>query len=241
MLKISILFALCVVLLSCGLAPSRPVSIQDFRDEVKQKKHLVILLSGRGASFDYFEHQQWVEIARRYTEDYDFIAPFLHYGYFMTGDMTTPLHEDVILPAKKRGYETISLAGISMGGLGSLFYSQKYPDEIDRIFLFSPYLGKDEVHAQIRADGGLDKWRLRMENSGDWNYDIWQHLQDITRHPQSQQKLFLGFGDKDRLTGHDLLASALPAKQVIKLPGNHDDVTFTKLWQAMLEQGFLKR
>lgn len=241
MLKISILIVLCTTMLSCGLYPSRPVATQDFRDATKQKKHLVILISGRGASFDYFERQQWTEVARQYTEDYDFIAPFLHYGYFMSGDMTTPLHEDVILPAKKRGYETISLAGISMGGLGCLFYSQKYPDEIDRIFLFSPFLGKDEVQAQIRADGGLAKWYLRDENAEDWNFFIWQRLQQISSDPADKQKLFLGFGDKDRLKGHDLLASALPSNHVIKLPGNHDDVTFTKLWQAMLAQGFFQR
>lgn len=235
------LIILFVLVTGCGLYPTKPVRVQDFRDSSKPRKHLIVLISGRGATFDYFERQRWAEIANQYSTDYDFVAPYLHYGYYMSGEVLIRLHEDIIVPAKQQGYESISLAGISMGGLGCLLYSHKYPQEIDRLFLFSPFLGKDDVQDQIRAAGGLDKWKLQDENADDWNYYIWQRLQDILTNADSKQKIFLGYGDKDRLNGHDLLATAMPAQHVIRLTGNHDDVTFTKLWQAMLEQGFLKR
>jgi len=241
MLKFMILLIFSAILASCALYPTTPVRTQDFRDGKKPKKHLVILLSGRGASFDYFERQQWVAYAEQGTDDTDFVAPFLHYGYYMSGSVVSRLHEDIILPAKQQGYQTISLVGISMGGVGCLFYSYKYPDDIDRLYLFSPYLGKDDVLRQIRADGGLQKWHIRMEDEADWNYYIWQRLQQIVSDPVSRQKIFLGYGNNDKLKGHDLLAAAMPANHVISLPGNHDDVTFTKLWQTMVERGYLKR
>ena len=241
MVKILTAIMLCTFLFSCGLFPTNPIRSQEFRNVQQPKKHLIVLLSGRGATFDYFEKHQWVEIAAKYTQDYDFIAPFAHYGYYLSGKLVARLHEDIILPAKQLGYETISMAGISLGGLGCILYSEKYPDEIDRIYLFSPFLGKDAVHAQIKADGGLAKWHLRAENQDDWNYYIWRRIQEITNDPVQQHKLFLGYGDKDRLNGQDLLANALPQNQVIKLNGNHDDVTFIKLWQAMLQQDLLRR
>jgi pimeloyl-ACP methyl ester carboxylesterase len=241
MAKSMTLIMLCTLLWGCGLSPSKPMRVQDFRDAQKPKKHLMILLSGRGASFDYFEANRWVDIAEKYTQDYDFIAPYAHYGYYVTDTLVTRLHEDIILPAIKQGYETISLAGISMGGTGSLLYSEEYPAEIDRLYLFSPYVGKGEVHTQIKADGGLAKWHLRMENEHDWNYLLWRRLQEITMDPIQRQKLFLGYGDKDRLKGHDLLAKSLPANHLIRIQGNHDDVTFARLWEGMLQQGLLSR
>jgi pimeloyl-ACP methyl ester carboxylesterase len=241
MLKKSFLAVVCALLLSCGYNTTNPVQMQDFRDTNKPKKHLIVLLSGRGAPYDYFERQQWADIASQYSQDYDFVAPYLHYGYYMKGEVLTRLHEDVILPAKARGYKTISLAGISMGGLGCLLYSTKYPDDIDRIFLFAPFLGNNAVQEQIRADGGLEKWHLRDEDADDWNFYIWKRLQELAIEPQNKGKLYLNYGDKDRLRGHDLLAATLPISHVIKIPGNHDDVTFTRLWRAMLEQGGLKR
>ena len=239
MLKTLTLIMLCTLLWSCGLSPSKPMRVQDFRDAQKPKKHLMILLSGRGASFDYFEANHWVEIAEKYTQDYDFIAPYAHYGYYVTNQLVPRLHEDIILPAKKQGYETISLAGISMGGTGSLLYSENYPAEINCLYLISPYLGKEAVQKQIKTEGGLAKWHLRMEDEHDWNYQLWQQLQTITADPRQRQTLFLGYGDKDRLTGHGLLAKSLPATHVIQIEGNHDDVTFARLWERMLQQGLL--
>ncbi len=226
-------------LFSCGLYPHAPMQISEFPADKQPAKHLIILLSGRGASDTYFQDNEWVKIAREYGSDVDFIAPFAHFGYYMSQSLLPRLNEDVIIPAKKRGYQTISIAGISMGGLGSILYSNKFPTDIDRIYLVSPFLGKDEVHEQIRKAGGLEQWQLNKEDKDDWNYFIWQRLKIITQDSELKKKIFLGYGEQDRLNGHELLAKALPQQQVITLPGGHKDVIFAEIWKLMNKQGFL--
>jgi len=215
------------------------MQVSKFPADKQPAKHLIILLSGRGASETYFEDNEWVEIAREHGSKVDFIAPYAHFGYYMTRTLLPRLNEDVIIPAKKLGYQTISVVGISMGGLGSILYSKKFPDDIDRIYLVAPFLGKEEVHEEIRQAGGLDKWELKKENAEDWNYFIWQRLKMIIKDPGLKKKIFLGYGEQDSLKGHDVLAQALPPQQVITLPGGHKDVVFAEIWKYMNKQGFL--
>ena len=226
-------------LFSCGLYPHTPMQISKFPAAKQPAKHLIILLSGRGASDTYFEDNEWVEIARDYGSDVDFIAPYAHFGYYMSQSLVTRLNKDVIIPAKKHGYKSISIAGISMGGLGSILYSSKFPDDIDRIYLISPYLGKDDVQEQVRQAGGLGQWQLKDENADDWNYLIWQRLKLMLQDPEMKTKIFLGYGKQDRLNGHDVLAQDIPESQVISLSGGHKDVVFSDIWKAMYEKGFM--
>lgn len=225
---------------SCGLALDVPMKISRFPAGDKPAKHLVILLSGRGAKADYFTQHQWVPIARESGSQADFIAPYAHFGYYMRRQLLPRLYEDVLVPAEKTRYQSISIAGISMGGLGALLTSHQYPQLIDRIYLVSPYLGSDEAQQQIREAGGLMKWHIKQENKDDWNYFIWQRLQSLLSHPQTRNKIFLAYGEQDRLHGHDILAAAMPAEQVITIPGQHKDVVFRKLWELMNQHGFLK-
>ena len=228
-------------LLSCGLYPQTPMHISTFPATTQPAKHLIILLSGRGARQTYFEDNKWVEIAREHGSDVDFIAPYAHFGYYMSQSLLPRLHEDVIIPARKKGYKTISIAGISMGGLGSLLYSRQFPDDIDRLYLIAPFLGKEEVHKEIRQAGGLSHWQLKAENADDWNYNIWQRLKEITEDPVLKTKIFLGYGDQDHLKGHDVLAEAVSSKQIITLPGGHKDVIFAQVWDRMFKDKFLAR
>jgi len=227
-------------LISCGLYPQTPMHVRSFPASERPAKHLIILLSGRGAQKTYFDDQQWVEIARQHGLDVDFIAPHAHFGYYLTQSLLTRLHEDVILPAKKKAYQTISIAGISMGGLGSILYSRKYPNEIDRLFLFAPSLGNKDVHDEIRQAGGLSQWQIKDENAHDWNYYIWQRMKEITQDPIAKKKIFLAYGKQDHLPAHDILAQAIPEQQVITITGGHKDVIFTQLWEMMLEKKFLQ-
>jgi len=228
-------------LASCGLYIDKPIKMSEFLAGDQPAKHLVILLSGRGATESYFHDQKWVSIAREHGSDVDFIAPYAHFGYYARQQLIPRLHEDVILPAKRKGYETISIAGISMGGLGCLLVSNEFPDTIDRIYLFSPYLGKDEVHEEIKAAGGLMNWDIKSNDAKDWNYFIWRRLKEIATDPILKNKIFLAYGKQDRLRGHNLLARALPEKSVITIPGEHKDVIFTRLWGLMHQRGLFKK
>lgn len=233
------IFLLTVFLFGCGLYPSVPIEKMEFRAGDKLAKQLVVLLSGRGATASYFKDNNWVELARYNGIQVDFVAPHAHFGYYMTNALLPRLHQDVILPARQMGYESISLVGISMGGLGSILYSERFPEEIDSIYLFAPYLGDKKVHDEIRAAGGLANWQIKPENSQDWNHYIWRRLKEITDDEELNNKIFLGYGDEDKMQGLDLLEARLPREHVIKVSGGHKDVVFTRLWELMLEKGFL--
>ena len=131
-------FILTPFLVSCGFYPQTPMYIQSFPAKQQPGKHLVILLGGQGAPRSYFSDHDWIELARQHDVDVDFIAPHAHLGYYMTNSLTTRMYEDVILPARQKGYKSISIAGISMGGTGAILLSQKFPKDIDRIYLISP-------------------------------------------------------------------------------------------------------
>ena len=232
-------FLLMPFLFSCGLYPTVPMETMTFKANDKPAKHLIVLISGRGATADYFKTNNWVEIARQRGIDADFVAPYAHYGYYMTRELLPRLNEDVIIPAKQQGYKSISLVGISMGGLGSILYSEKFPENIDRLYLFAPYLGEEVVHKAIRSAGGLKSWQIKKENETDWNHYIWRRLQEITTDPQLKNQIFLGYGEQDEMRGLDILEQSIPAGHIVTVPGGHKDIVFAKLWEIMLEKGFV--
>ena len=67
---------------------------------------------------------------------------------------------------------------------------------------------------------------------------LWQHIKKISQDPVLKKKIFLGYGKQDKHKGQTLLASVIPAKQVIALPGRHRDKVFVKLWEQMFKRGF---
>lgn len=230
---------LTLLLSGCAPYPKAPIETMEFRAAEKPARHLIVLLAGRGAPPGYFRDQKWVEIARNNGVDVDFVAPYAHYGYYVSDVLVTRLNEDVIEPARRQGYQSISLVGISMGGFGSIMYSKRFPQKIDRLFLIAPYLGNEAVHDEIRASGGLVNWRMNRADTDKWNYYMWQRLKEITTDPEKKNKIYLGYGDMDKMRGLDLLEENLPQEHVITVPGAHKDLVFTRLWEIMVEKGFL--
>jgi len=238
-MKRILLILLTSLTVACSPPMTVPIQKTDFRTAEKQSKHLIVLLSGRSAPASYFQDHQWVDLARKYHVDADFIAPYAHFGYYMAEQLVPRLNEDVIKPAKKQGYETISLAGISMGGLGTILYSESFPEDVDRIYLIAPYLADEDIHNEIRAAGGLPSWQIKPENREDWEYFLWDRLKKITQGDKVKDRIYLGYGDKDQLKGHGLLAKNIPPQHVLKIPGEHKDVTFKRVWEMMIKKGFL--
>ena len=154
------------------------------------------------------------------------------------------LNADVIAPARARGIRHVWLAGISLGGLGSLIYANEGKATVDGLMLMAPYLGERPTVAEVAASGGLASWappgRIPDE---DLDRRIWQVAKKLTvgRDPTSPQ-LFLGFGVDDRfVTAHRLLAAAMPADRVFTAPGGHDWPAWRAVWSAMLDAAPLPR
>jgi pimeloyl-ACP methyl ester carboxylesterase len=145
------------------------------------------------------------------------------------------LRSDIVLPARAAGV-SIWLCGISLGGLVALDYAATYPDEIDGICLFAPYLGNRILTTEIAQAPGLAAWQPGVLAETDEERRIWRYIK--TRGTDSRP-LYLGFGQGDRFSAaHQLLAAALPADAVNMIAGGHDWPTWSRLWENYLDSRF---
>ncbi|MEO8936642.1 MAG: alpha/beta hydrolase [Burkholderiaceae bacterium] len=166
--------------------------------------------------------------------------------YYRERIIVTRLETDVIAPARARGIRHIWLAGISLGGLGSLIYANERHGVVDGLLLIAPYLGERSVTAEVTASGGLARWAPpgRIPDD-DGDRRIWQWLKTLTMTPPTEAGLpvvYLGFGVDDRFaTSHRLLAATLPPDHVFTAPGTHDWPAWRPLWSAMLDAAPLPR
>ena len=85
--------------------------------------------------------------ARRAALDLVFVD--LELGHVGDRSALQQLRSDVVLPARAAGV-SIWLGGISLGGLFALDYAASYPDELDGLCLFAPYLGNRMLTARNR-------------------------------------------------------------------------------------------
>ena len=221
--------------------------------EAKYPRLLFVFLHGNGDRNSVFDDKGFVEAVRAHGLSVDMISVDAHVGYYMNGTILTRLKEDVIVPARAKGYEGIWLIGNSLGGFGSLSYAQKYPNEITGVVLLGPFLGERPIIREIRDAGGLQRWEpgdVFLKTKEDAEKHIWIWLKENGQqgplwsgdkdHPKGQRvvpKIYLGYGTKDRFTyAQDLLASLLPPEQVITMDGGHDWPTWKKLWNQFLDR-----
>jgi len=151
------------------------------------------------------------------------------------------LHEQVVLPARARGYAQIWLGGISLGGYITLDYVSRAAalpgGDIDGICLLAPYLGNRMVIAEIARAGGLSAWEPGALAESDEERRIWQF---IKQRGSSSPAVYLGYGREDRFApAQALLGSALSAQDVDVVPGGHDWPTWQRLWENFLDSGKL--
>ena len=251
------LFAMLLAAVFCsGCYPAAKIpiaTIQYGAEGAKGPRLLFVFLHGNGDRNSVFDEEGFVQAVRARGLSVDMISVDAHIGYYMNGTILTRLKEDVIDPARARGYEGIWLIGNSLGGFGSLSYAQKYPNEITGIVLLGPFLGERPIISEIRHAGGLLRWEpgdvlLKTKEDAEKHIWIWlkEHGQQCALWPGDEDhlkmrgdvpKIYLGYGRKDRFTyAQDLLASLLPPEQVIALDGGHDWSTWKKLWDQFLDR-----
>jgi pimeloyl-ACP methyl ester carboxylesterase len=145
------------------------------------------------------------------------------------------LKHDIVLPARALGYESIWLAGISLGGLMALDYAASNPGDLDGVCLLAPYLGNRMLTSEIALSPGTAAPAASALAGCDEERRIWRFIQ--ARH--SDPQLYLGYGREDRFAeAHRLMAAALPPEAVNVVPGGHDWRTWTTLWENFLDSRF---
>ena len=215
-------------------APTPMAALNYTREADKPHRCLLVMLPGRGdRAADYASHGFLDSLQKRPIAA-DVVVADAVYGYYARRNLVERLKTDVVEPARARGYEEVWLFGISMGGLGSLFYAQREPG-LAAIVLFAPFLGDEEVIDEISKAGGATAWKAPEKLAEeDYQRMLWGWLQGALA--KGEPRVYLGFGTEDRMApAHRLLAAALPKDRVFQESGGHDWATWRKLWDDFLE------
>lgn len=223
----------CAVLLSA----KAPLDRIDYR-QPGHHDTLLVLLPGMGDHAADFDPHGFIRAVSARHLPVDMVAVDAHFAYYAQRNIIERLHADIIQPARARGYRHIWLAGISLGGLGALLYTQAYPADITGVLLLAPYLGNAQIIREVAHQPEPGNWRTDDADEQAPFRSLWRWLaaraqQAATARPP----LYLAFGHQDRLAaGHRQLARLLPAQQVLELPGRHDWPTWQRLWACLLDQ-----
>ncbi len=228
-----------LVLSACVPKAEIPMPLKEYGQiESSGNTCLLILLRGIGGKYTDFEKYGLIDEVRVRNLPIDMIVPDAHYGYYKNETIALRLKQDIVDPARARGYRQIWLAGFSMGGLGGLFYIRDYPEDIDGVILVSPFMGWGSIRKEIQKAGGIRSWPPEKSKIDDWQFLIWSFVHRYTSNPENYPPLYLGYGKNDSVAGQgsELLSAALNQDHVFALAGDHDYPTFQAIWNEHLNR-----
>jgi len=203
---------------------------------------LIVFLPGSQEVPQDIVREGFVDQVRARHPTVDVVVADAHVGYFRNRSFEGRLRADVMEPARARGYESIWLAGISLGGLGSLMYARNAPDEIDGVIALAPFIASRPILAEVAQAGGLARWQPTLPlEANDYQRDLLLWLKGFGDPTQARPPLFVGYGTRDRLEPFpELLDSVLPADRLLSAPGGHDWPPWKAMWADALERAQLK-
>ncbi len=212
---------------------SGPLRTVEFPVSSKSRT-LLVMIHGAGDRPESFRAHHFVQELEARHADVDAIAIEIKVAYFLDGDLAERIHEDVMLPARRRGFRRVILLGVSIGGLGALLYARRHPEQVDGLILFAPFLGPRMFAREIKAQGGLRRWWPNPPYE-DVEF-VWLFLADYAR-GRSDPPIDLMYGTQDRMASTlSLLAAVLPKKDVHVIEGRHQWSSWLSMWRAHLER-----
>lgn len=223
-------FCLCGLLLAaCYRVPPTPTPMAFVADPLpgeKPARCLLVLFPGARDRADTFREEHFIEDIRASGVSVDVVSADATMGYYLKSIAARRLEDDVIGPARARHpYEQVWLLGISMGGYGTFHYAQEFPDHVDGIAAFAPFLGDEAVVQAVRDAGGLKQWSpppVAPTNDQNYGQQLWGTLHRFAVGEGKVPELYLGCGDSDRMKpAVDVLAAALPKDRVLTTAGGH--------------------
>jgi hypothetical protein len=237
--------AIVVLLLAAALAAGcsqwlpAPVPMRTLALATAQppSRCLVVLLPGRSGSPENFAYANFAAVAAAAGLSADLVAADATLSYYYhRHDIVERLHDDVIAPARARGYPQIWLAGVSLGVTTSLLYVDVHPGEIAGLFMMAPYLGDRSILDEVEAAGGVARYEpAEPVLRSDLQHRVWHALEASLPGGSHPIPLYLGYGDGDRFLRSDrMLAAVLPAGQVFTTPGHHGWITWKRIWKKFV-------
>ena len=235
-MKVSHLSCILIVAFIQGCAPYRsskgPMnSVYDTLECSTQPATLIVFLPGAYDRPQDFIDQGFVSAVRRQKIHADVQLVDAHMGYYTDQQILQRLENEVINPARAKGYTCIWFVGISLGGYGTMLYAMNHPQGIDGFFIMAPYMGPRDIPAQIEKQGGLKKWSGEVQDNAD--VDLWRWLQGYGTGKTGLPQAYLGYGASDRFAQpNSVLADVLPPGNTFVTPGGHD----WSVWQTLFNR-----
>ncbi len=203
---------------------------------IQRAQRVVVMLPGRGDDLAGLQKQGTAQIIQTEWPDADVVLAGLTMPYYKAGNATRRLHDEVIVPLKQQGYRQVWLAGISLGGMGTLLYDQAYPGQVDGMLLLSPYLGDRAIQQEIRNAGGLAAWMpgpVQAMGPDTFQRELWRYIKQWSTDPDRTGTVWLAYGaDESFRDAIELMSAQLKTDHVRMLPGHHN----WKLWNPALHQ-----
>lgn len=233
----------CLALLLAGCAAQRPVvvpmqalSLPASPDRVSPT--LIVFMPGVQEQPQDIVREGFVDQVRSRGIDADVVVVDAHLGYFTNGVFEQRLREDVVLPARARGYRSIWLAGISLGGFGALRYVRAFPDDIDGVIALAPYIAPRLDLQEVWHAGGLLRWQpVALPKPSQHERALLLWLKGYADPAQRRPPLYIGYGDRDGLQPFSpLMAGILPPGQLLSAPGGHDWPPWKAMWGDALDR-----
>jgi pimeloyl-ACP methyl ester carboxylesterase len=219
---------------ACSWTPREPLQVRMIAAPGPQAaSRLVIVLPGLGEDMSDLERSGIAAAIQRGMPGADVALVLASVRYYLDGRMPKRVHEQVVMPARARGYEQIWLTGASMGGGGVTMYEREYPNEMAGLILLAPFMGSRNLLEEIREAGGLRRWKPGPVPAEVTGFNIareqWRLIQSWSRDPARNRNVWLVCGTQDSLLpASELIAEVLPSDHYLKNDGIHD-------WTAWVE------
>ena len=227
-----------------GCAPiARPVtarmdSLREPADPARRAETLLVLLPGAYDTTQDFVREGFVQAVRERGLPLDLLLPDAHIGYYNGRLIVERLLHEVVRPARAAGYVRVWLAGISLGGYGSLLFARDHGALLDGVFVMAAFLGRRDLPAAIAfvfgRDGGHRELHCfparRSSELAPWS--------GAAGAPSpSHPPLWMGYGEDDRFVmSNRLVAAVLPPAQVFTTEGGHQWAPWRRLWARFLDR-----
>ncbi len=214
--------------------PMRAVEVLDEPSADAPASQLIVMFPGMGDEPEAYAEHGFLEGMERRGVRADIVSVDAHLGYYTKRELLPRLREDVFEPARAKGYESVWVVGISMGGLGALLSAREFEDQIDGVVLLSPFLGRRPALRRIANAGGAKSWEPPTETSSDYTVELWRWLRAYATEPVQRPPMYFAYGTKEGTRSYPLLAEILPPERVFAVTGGHEWDTWSEGWGRLL-------
>lgn len=199
---------------------------------------LIVFMPGVREQPQDIVREGFVDQVRARGIDADVVVVDAHLGYFTSGVFEQRLREDIVLPARARGYRSVWLAGISLGGFGALRYARAFPGDIDGVIALAPYVAPRLDLQEVWHAGGLLRWQpVELPKPVQHERALLLWLKGYADPAQHRPPLTIGYGDSDGLQPFTpLMAGILPPERLLSAPGGHDWPPWKAMWGQALDR-----